>query len=123
MSTSSLFARALAVNATSEAAQLYAAANTQFSELTLLEQWWAAWYLWIGNPTIATGLMSFAIHEVSSSTSCFGNDYQLLLLCRSCTLADAFPGLSLTQFHTLESGSSSLSDAILSSRCHSIFLH
>ncbi|KAF8519304.1 hypothetical protein JB92DRAFT_3082295 [Gautieria morchelliformis] len=30
----------------------------------MLEQWWAAWYLWIGNPTIATGLMSFIMHEV-----------------------------------------------------------
>ena len=68
MSAPSLFARAIAINATSEAAQLYASANTQFSELTLFEQWWAAWYLWIGNPTIATGLMSFIMHEVGHQT-------------------------------------------------------
>lgn len=59
-------ARMLATNATSEAAQLYAAANISFSDLNIFEQWWTCWYLWIGNPTIATGLMSFIIHEVGT---------------------------------------------------------
>ncbi|KAI0919861.1 C-4 sterol methyl oxidase [Taiwanofungus camphoratus] len=38
-------------------------ANTDFSKLNWAEQQWAAWYLWIGNPVIATGLMSFLLHE------------------------------------------------------------
>ncbi|KAG9084785.1 C-4 sterol methyl oxidase [Ceratobasidium sp. 370] len=45
------------------AAQLYEAAGTDFSKLNWLESYWAAWYLWIGNPIIATGLMSFIMHE------------------------------------------------------------
>ncbi|TDL20421.1 C4-methyl sterol oxidase [Rickenella mellea] len=44
------------------AAFLYA--NTNFSKLNWLEQQWVAWYLWIGNPAIATGLMSFLMHEI-----------------------------------------------------------
>ncbi|KAG8730215.1 C-4 sterol methyl oxidase, partial [Ceratobasidium sp. 414] len=46
------------------AAQLYEAAGTAFSKLNWLESYWAAWYLWVGNPIIATGLMSFIMHEV-----------------------------------------------------------
>ena len=42
-------------------------ANTDFSQLNWLEAKWAAWYLWIGNPVIATGLMSFLLHEVRCS--------------------------------------------------------
>jgi methylsterol monooxygenase len=42
--------------------ELYA--GTDFSSLSWLEQQWVAWYVWIGNPIIATGLMSFLMHEV-----------------------------------------------------------
>jgi len=38
--------------------------NTDFSKLNWVETQWAAWYLWIGNPVIATGLMSFLLHEI-----------------------------------------------------------
>lgn len=38
--------------------------GTEFSSLSWLEQQWMAWYIWIGNPVIATGLMSFLLHEV-----------------------------------------------------------
>ena len=48
-------------------AQLYANAGTDFTNLSWVEQQWAAWYLWIGNPAIATGLASFLLHEVSRS--------------------------------------------------------
>ncbi|KAF8586848.1 hypothetical protein K439DRAFT_1408268 [Ramaria rubella] len=51
-------------NSTNIAAQLYAAANIQFSDLSIFERWWTAWYIWIGNPTIATGMMSFLMHEI-----------------------------------------------------------
>lgn len=44
------------------AADLYA--GTDFSKLNWAENLWAQWYLWIGNPVIATGLMSFLLHEV-----------------------------------------------------------
>lgn len=39
-------------------------AGTDFSSLSWAEQKWVAWYIWIGNPIIATGLMSFLLHEV-----------------------------------------------------------
>jgi methylsterol monooxygenase len=42
--------------------QLYA--NIDLTKLSWLEQMWAAWYIWIDNPIIATGLMSFLLHEV-----------------------------------------------------------
>jgi len=38
--------------------------NTDFTSLNWFEQQWVAWYVWIGNPIIATGLMSFLLHEV-----------------------------------------------------------
>lgn len=39
-------------------------AGTDFTSLNWLEQNWVQWYIWIGNPVIATGLMSFLLHEV-----------------------------------------------------------
>jgi len=54
------------VNATATAhpspEQLYA--NTDFSQLSWLENQWANWYLWMGNPILATGLLSFLVHEL-----------------------------------------------------------
>ncbi|KAF9530672.1 C4-methyl sterol oxidase [Crepidotus variabilis] len=38
--------------------------GTDFSSLSWLEQQWVAWYVWVGNPIIATGLMSFLMHEL-----------------------------------------------------------
>lgn len=35
-----------------------------FSSLSWLEKQWATWYIWIGNPVTATGLMIFLLHEV-----------------------------------------------------------
>lgn len=29
-----------------------------------VEQYWAKWYIMIGDPVLATGLMSFLLHEV-----------------------------------------------------------
>lgn len=34
------------------------------SQHNLLERAWASWYIWWGNPVIATGVMSFLMHEV-----------------------------------------------------------
>ncbi|KAG8871913.1 C-4 sterol methyl oxidase [Tulasnella sp. 331] len=34
-----------------------------FSSLSYLEKQWAAWYIFVGNPVLATGLMSFLLHE------------------------------------------------------------
>ncbi len=48
------------------AQQLYANAGIDFSKLNWLETQWVNWYLWIGNPVIATGLASFLLHEVRS---------------------------------------------------------
>ena len=52
------------------AEQLYA--HIDISKLNWLEQQWVAWYLWIGNPILATGLMSFLFHEVSPLTRIYG---------------------------------------------------
>jgi len=43
---------------------LYAQAGTDFSKLSWWESNWATWYIWIGNPVLATGIMSFVLHEV-----------------------------------------------------------
>ena len=57
-------ATAVAAHATQLSSQsLYA--NIDLTQLSWLEQMWAAWYIWIDNPIIATGLMSFLLHEVS----------------------------------------------------------
>ncbi|GHJ90467.1 hypothetical protein NliqN6_6869 [Naganishia liquefaciens] len=45
-----------------KAADLYP--DTDFDGLNVLERLWVSWYVWIGNPVIATGLMSFLLHEV-----------------------------------------------------------
>jgi methylsterol monooxygenase len=46
------------------AAQLYASLNVDYTQLNWFERNWMAWYLWIGNPIIATGIASFILHEV-----------------------------------------------------------
>ncbi|CAK5269877.1 unnamed protein product [Mycena citricolor] len=50
------------MNITSPSHTLYDAA--QLSSASWLEQQWAAWYMWVGNPVLATGLMSFLLHEI-----------------------------------------------------------
>ncbi|KIY66983.1 hypothetical protein CYLTODRAFT_422927 [Cylindrobasidium torrendii FP15055 ss-10] len=50
------------MNSTSTIPDLYA--GTDFSSLSFLERQWVNWYVWIGNPVIATGLMSFLMHEI-----------------------------------------------------------
>ena len=44
-------------------------AGTDFTSLNWFEQKWAAWYMAFGDPAIATGIMSFALHEVRFSCS------------------------------------------------------
>ncbi|KAJ7475113.1 hypothetical protein B0H11DRAFT_2034153 [Mycena galericulata] len=39
-------------------------ASTDFTSLSWLEQQWVAWYIYIGNPVLATGLASFLMHEI-----------------------------------------------------------
>ena len=39
--------------------------GTDFSSLSWFEHQWAAWYVWVGNPVVATGLLAFIVHEVS----------------------------------------------------------
>lgn len=48
------------------ASQLYAGLNVDFTQLNWFERHWMAWYMWIGNPLIATGIASFILHEVCS---------------------------------------------------------
>lgn len=35
-----------------------------WNSLSTPEQWWARWYTFVGNPVLATGIMSFLLHEV-----------------------------------------------------------
>ena len=51
------------VNATTAQNQLYGDVN--LGGLNWLERMWASYYIAIGNPVLATGLMSFVLHEVS----------------------------------------------------------
>ena len=39
-------------------------ANLDTSKLTYAEQLWVQWYQYWGNPVIATGVMSFLLHEI-----------------------------------------------------------
>jgi len=41
-----------------------------FSSLNWFEQQWAAWYVWWGNPTVATGLLTFFVHEITYFGRC-----------------------------------------------------
>lgn len=58
-----------------DVANLYAGVDP--TRLNWLEQAWMHWYQYIGNTTVATGIMSFAIHEVSvprgGPSLCFPN--------------------------------------------------
>ncbi|KAF7328927.1 Methylsterol monooxygenase [Mycena venus] len=38
--------------------------DVDYASLSWIEQQWMAWYLYIGNPILATGLMSFLVHEI-----------------------------------------------------------
>ena len=54
------------MNATSTMTdQLYDDLGLDYTSLNWAEQQWVAWYKWIDNPVVATGLMSFLMHEVS----------------------------------------------------------
>lgn len=46
-----------------DVASLYA--GVDLARLNWLEQAWVRWYQYIGNTTVATGIMSFVLHEVS----------------------------------------------------------
>ena len=49
------------------AAQLYSTLNVNYTQLNWFERQWMAWYLYIGNPLLATGIASFILHEVRLS--------------------------------------------------------
>lgn len=62
-SFSNFNASSLVPQAEVQGADLYA--GYDFSQLNWAEKLWADWYIWWGNPVIATGIMSFLMHEVS----------------------------------------------------------
>lgn len=86
-----------------EPAALYEDIN--YAALNSFEKLWADYYIWMGDPTIATGLMSFVLHEVITVLSTLPS--ALILLQRSSTSDVAYPGRSSTESHTSASGSSS----------------
>jgi hypothetical protein len=50
------------INATTAQNELYGAVDLSY--VSWLERSWASYYIWMGNPVLATGIMSFLIHEV-----------------------------------------------------------
>ena len=95
------------LTASSASYELYR--GTDFSSLSWFEQQWAAWYIWVGNPVIATGMMAFIVHEVSCriwTSQCqpihqwFFNRWFISVV--------VFHGLSLIQCHTSDDGSCNL---------------
>ena len=63
-SFNSFNASSLIPQAEVQGADLYA--GYDLYSLNFLEKAWASWYIWWGNPVIATGIMSFLMHEVSA---------------------------------------------------------
>ncbi|CED83720.1 c-4 methyl sterol oxidase [Phaffia rhodozyma] len=60
--TSALKNTTLPADLAGSASSLYPSVN--MADLNILEQLWVRWYLYIGNPVLATGIMSFVLHEV-----------------------------------------------------------
>jgi hypothetical protein len=76
-------------------------------ELGFLEGWWFSWYSYFNNPVLATGIMSFLMHEVSFRAGS-GAARLLIPLLSSCTSADAFPGSQSMPCPTSGAGNYSL---------------
>jgi len=81
-------------------------AGVDYSSLNWAEQKWVAWYVYWANPVIATGLLSFLMHEVCVYSVLVLNS--ILTLARLSTLAALSPGSSLMRFLTLENGNCNL---------------
>lgn len=61
------FANATVAAAFSPTTPVYGAdlyTGTDLSSLNVFERAWMNWYMYWGNPVIATGIMSFLMHEV-----------------------------------------------------------
>ena len=96
-------------NSTASSALYELYSGTDFLSLNWFELQWAAWYIWVGNPVIATALMAFTVHEVSfriwtrrfqPTYPCFFNSLFISGV--------VFHGLSSIQFHTSDGGSCNL---------------
>jgi len=71
---------------------------SDLSSLNWFEQQWVAWYVWIGNPIIATGLMSFLMHEVCCRRLFLCRVRQLYVRLR--TNSDASPSISCATWNS-----------------------
>lgn len=72
--------------------------GTDPSSLNFLEKAWMNWYLWWGNPVIATGVMSFLLHEVrvqSALIALFSPFSQIIYFGRAIpfVIIDAMPSM------------------------------
>ncbi|KAL8371936.1 hypothetical protein RB595_001645 [Gaeumannomyces hyphopodioides] len=52
------------LNGTTDYFSVYEEVSKNYVALSAVERLWAAWYLWMQNDTLATGIMSFVMHEV-----------------------------------------------------------
>lgn len=76
-------------------------AGTDIGALNFLEKAWMQWYMYWGNPVIATGIMSFLLHEVCSTVENMYARYMLISLLyrlfRSSTSVVLYPSLLSTR--------------------------
>jgi methylsterol monooxygenase len=73
-------------NATTTQNELYGDLN--MDHLNWLERKWASYYIWMGNALLATGVMSFVMHEVGY----IRRRVEIELIVRSFTLVELFLG-------------------------------
>jgi methylsterol monooxygenase len=73
-------------NATTTQNELYGDLN--MDHLNWLERKWASYYIWMGNALLATGVMSFVMHEVGY----IRRRVDIELIVRSFTLVELFLG-------------------------------
>ncbi|EON96620.1 putative c-4 sterol methyl oxidase protein [Phaeoacremonium minimum UCRPA7] len=52
------------LNTTADFSSVFEEVSKYNVQLNVVERLWAAWYLWMQNDTLATGIMSFVMHEL-----------------------------------------------------------
>jgi hypothetical protein len=92
------------------ASDLYATLNVDYTHLNWFEKNWMAWYLWIGNPVIATGIASFILHEVRFFSTHFAFRQEGFIFSPHSPSISvvAYPGSSSMPSHTSASGNCNL---------------
>jgi hypothetical protein len=80
-------------------------AGMDYDSLSTPEQLWVRWYTWIGDPVLATGIMSFLLHEARHGSDIVSSGSNQLARSSS-TLDDACRGSSSATSPTSTNGRS-----------------